>query len=764
MSIENVIEICVAIDIAILGIAYPIIVDKISNIGDKYHSQYISVLFNNEFPQKSLKIVFKGREYKVTIFKLLLFFTLVSFLFIIFKIEPLWGWDNWLINNSANLIVITFSLILTILFFLWLDKVILFNGKSSSLLIHIVKKHDALPEDDNEIRQYYLKAINEITYYAVEKQDEHLQETLLEFYHKTFAKIRRNHTKNVPLEYPVDLYFMVNKLNEESTVIQNRKLRAIEHRAVSGVWLLGEDFEEIIISKETYGWLWRNIYTICDYPRLVKMFWANSSQFYDFRLQPILQDYNFEANEIINNVEVERRDRERKNFIEFHYALGGLIYYRKKYELLKYFFEYSQSQPPNYVLLPESMTEIFYWFEHFRNEFKNIGRPIDLKYYFPELDNLGNRRQVNYWICSYLTILFIRQYSLNQYYIYQNFTDLPNLPNNIRELGNWLDSISFFEKCLNDVIGNDELIKDLGYKELVVEKKEAFEQFIEDLKDQITNAIGEQKLNAELSQEMIKHFFESSNPILTKAFEVYKPVFIPLDAEHNEGRLKLSLSGAITLESKSAFTENDIPHLNYDTFFANSIVRESIKRYIPNSFIVAKTKRYLLRREDIIASISKLIGENPEIIIVGVNLQYRVHEILENSNFKDRVIPIPSTEYNSQDLLFVLRKGDLPAIEHKDLMDDEKEKLKLVLINNELKIYASVIDINKEENKEIKDKWNLDNEPDNRDLKIQLALSFLSVIHWKDSREVIQINITSEFREQGIPNHINDIEPLGNNR
>ena len=163
-----------------------------------------------------------------------------------------------------------------------------------------------------------------------------------------------------------------------------------------------------------------------------------------------------------------------------------------------------------------------------------------------------------------------------------------------------------------------------------------------------------------------------------------------------------------------------------------------------------------------ITSISKLIGENSEIIIVGVNIQYRVREILENSSFKDRIIHIPSTEYNSQDLLFVLRKDDLPAIEHKDLLDDEKEELKLVPINNELKIYASVIDINKEENKEIKDKWNLDNEPDNLDLKIQIALSFLSVIHWKDSREVIQINITSEFREQGIPNNINDIEPLGN--
>lgn len=760
MSIENVIEICVALDIAILGIAYPIIVDKISNIGDKYQSQYIPVLFNNEFPQKSLKFPYNEKEYKVTIFKLFLVFTLISFLFIIFKTEPLCGWDNWLINNSANLIVITFSLVLTILFFLWLDKVILFNGKSTSLLIHIVKKYDTLSED-NEIKQYYLKAINEITYYAVEKQDEHLQETLLEFYFKTFANIRRSHTKDQPLKYPVDLYFMVNKLNEESTVVENRKLRAIEHRAVSGIWLLGEDYEEIIISEETYKWLWGNIYTICDYPRLVKMFWANSSQYYYFRLQPIRQDYDYATGEIINKAEVEKREKERKRFIEFHYALGGLVYYRKKYDLLKYFFEYSQSQPPNYVLLPESMTEIFYWFEHFRNEFKNIGTPIDLKYYFPELDNLGNRRQVNYWICSYLTILFIRQYSLNQYYTYQNFTDLPNLPDDILELGNWLDSISFFEKCLNDVIENEELITALGYKDLVLVKKETFKQFIEHLKVEITNKIGEQKRNAELSQEMITHFYESSSPILTEAFEVYNSVFSPLDDEHKKGRLKLSVRGAIALMSKSAFTENDIPHLDYDTFFASSIARENIKRYIPNSFIVAKTKRYLLRREDLITSVSKLIGENPEIIIVGVNIQYRVREILENSSFKDRIIHIPSTEYNSQDLLFVLRKDDLPAIEHKDLLDAEKEELKLVPINKELKIYASIIDINKEENKEIKDKWSLDNEPDNLDLKVQLALSFLSVIHWKDSREVIQINITSEFREQGIPNHINDIEPLG---
>ena len=41
MEITYIIEICVAIIIALLSIAYPIIVDKTSNIGEKYNSEYV---------------------------------------------------------------------------------------------------------------------------------------------------------------------------------------------------------------------------------------------------------------------------------------------------------------------------------------------------------------------------------------------------------------------------------------------------------------------------------------------------------------------------------------------------------------------------------------------------------------------------------------------------------------------------------------------------------------------------------------------------
>lgn len=218
MTIEYIIEICVPIDIAILSIAYPIIIDKTSSIGDKYSSEYIPVLFNNEFPQKTVIVKFNKKECGTSFLKLTIFATLISFIFIIFKFEDLFGCNNWFINNSAKLIVLLFTISLIVLFFIWLGKVALYNGKSITLLTHLIKNYNKT-KADTEIKSYYLKAINELAFYAIEKQDEHLQETLLEFYYTLFAIIRKNHDKSKPLVYPFDLYFLVSKLNE--IVVEN---------------------------------------------------------------------------------------------------------------------------------------------------------------------------------------------------------------------------------------------------------------------------------------------------------------------------------------------------------------------------------------------------------------------------------------------------------------------------------------------------------------------------------------------------------------
>jgi hypothetical protein len=455
MSIENIVEICVAIDIAILGIAYPIIIDKISNIGDKYSSEYIPVLFNNVFPQRGLRLKFRKGFCEISYLKLTLYITIVSFLPLIFKSLPLFGWDNWFISNSAHLIVFSFSTLLTIFFFIWLDKVLLYNGRATTLLVNVIANYNR-QKNDTEMKSYHLKAINEMTYYAIEKQDEHLQEHLLRFYHHVFSEIRRSHDKSKPLDYPVDLYFLVYRLNSQLIDSQNKKLLKIEHRAVSGIWLLGE-FDEVPISGETYRWLWININVICDTERFIRMYWARASQHFDYRLPRIHPEFDAQRN-ISNSLEIEQREQDRKKFLEMHFALGGLLLYRKQYESLKYIFEYTQSEPPKYVLLPDTMTDIFYWFEYFHNDFSH-DMPIDSRYNFRELDNLGSSKQVSFWICSYLVLLFIRQYSLYQYYTFQSFTSRPDLPKTATELNNWLDAVLRFRKCLSRLLKNEELFR-----------------------------------------------------------------------------------------------------------------------------------------------------------------------------------------------------------------------------------------------------------------------------------------------------------------
>lgn len=493
------------------------------------------------------------------------------------------------------------------------------------------------------------------------------------------------------------------------------------------------------------------------------MFWANSSQYFDYRLQAEIPDYDFHQARVVNKEQIDKRNEERDRFIEFHYALGGILLYRKQYKTLNYFFEYSQSQPPKYVLLPQTTTQIFDWFDYFRNEFKQK-TSIDLKYYFPELDNLGNSSQVNYWICTYIATLFLRQYSLDKYYTYQDFTTLPHLSDDVLELSSLLDSVSYFEEYLKDVLVNKQLIEDIGFEKIVELNRNDFFIFISNLKDAIKSKIGQQKFNANLSDDKISLFYSKSNEIISKAFEVYKPIFIEKDEEHLKSKLKLSIKGERTLMSKSAFVDNDMHNSNYDSFFADTIATYNIKRFIPNTFLVARTKRYLFNKDNILLALIKIVGNNNDtVIIIVLNVSYQLQEVLEKSNYKSCIQYIPSIEPDSQDMLFVLQKNDLPAIEHIELEKVEETEFQLVSINKDLKLYASIIDINVEKNSTIKDKWNSRIEPDNEDLKVQLCIAFLSIIYFKNEREIIQINIASEYREQGIQNDINDIEPLSIN-
>lgn len=751
-EIDNIVSICVALDIAIIGIAYPIIVDKISNIGSKYSSDYLSELFENEFPQKKIKIL----EWAISYFIFAIYATVISFIPLVFKFKPLFGWEKyWIVNNSADLLVFVTTSVLVILFFIWLNKVSLYNHKSTKLLNYLVSKYNDFKDSDVE-ENYHLKTINEFAYYAIRNQDTHIQKTLVSFYFDEFYKLQKSHDNNIPLIYPIDLYQLNYNVTSELVDSRNNKLRVLEHRAVSGIWILGEGFNAISISKESYIWLWRNINLIVERTDFVKIYWERAYQHYDQKLTHIEgEEYSLETNQYSNQQVIDKRIEERKEFLEFNYAFGGLLMFKQNYNALRFLFNHSTSLPPSYVLLPMNMTEIFEVLNHFSENNYSLEINLEFKYPFSGLDDYWGQK-IRFWINSYMALLFIRQFSLRPYMTFHDFTGLPNLPNKTNELNYWHRNILVFENNLGKVKSNKELMDILGFTPIIDEdtRGNTFLAFLEDLKSKIQEKIKYNENNITLYEPKVEQFNSKTDEILENAFNKYQIIQNPKDLSKEEDVTKFGVNGLQTNYPKQAFSEDD-SQIDYDTFFAKQVVKSRLDYFIPNSFLAARTKRYLFKESDLSSAIKKFKIDSNYVIIV-INPSFGKLDLI--NEFGDFVINLKSTNNRVQDTFFLLKKSDLPTIKNLQFEESEIEADSLTTRKNN--VYTSVLDLNLNENKEIRERW-LDREAES-DLRkqVQITVAFKTIIIWKNQRNVIQINLYSKFLEQGIISELKDIKAI----
>ena len=758
--INDIVNICVPLIAVLLGTAYPIILNNISNIGEKYHSKYLLVLFKQEPFQKKRGVTMKSFQFKLDLFQWFLIFSLGSLTFLIFEFKPLI--NIWIINNSANLLVFVLTLSLLIIFFLWLKEVSLYTGDIIKLLEYLTKKYHK--ESDTDRKQYILMSINEITINAVEKNDKRIEEDILNFYTELRTKLRKEYKDNLidkdksnteGVLYPFYYHEFIRELIKVFIEGSDDNFISLQHHITNGSFLIPNDFQYIKISEDTYNNLWYNITLIRNNPDYISKFWAHSNQYFWTELKDI-ERYLDNS----NKGEVEEREQERKRFLEFHYAVGGLLLYSKNYEALKYIFSYSQQSPPDYKLLPYDMKELFEWIEFFRNEYKQIPKffiGYD-RYRFPNLDSVGTNKQVVFWICCYLCVLFIRQYKLLKTLYYSNTTNQPylnDLP--LMELYNWKESIAYFKFCLNKVLEDREALEQLELWNTYELKYSEIDKFIIELEQSIDEHISDKKERAELSQKKIEQFYASSKEILENCLEEYLPINNPEDFDTD---FKVTFLGQRTLSNKSFFVDDDIPCMGFDSSLANLISSYSIPRDISNSFLIAKTNRYLLNNNNLLEGMDRIIQDKEDIVIIVFSGGYETTQKIENSKYKENIIRLPAIDFRNT--IFILEKSNLPEIEKSDISEEVKQELKVKKISDKWNIYGTVIDINLPENEAIKEKWIDDINYYQKENKLQILLGLLFVGHikFKSDRKIIQININNEFEELGTENKLSDLEPL----
>lgn len=616
----------------------------------------------------------------------------------------------------------------------------------------------------------YFSALSDLLLQSIRNQQTNVSKTLSDFFYTAFRQVR-DQFKNEPVVYPAAYYELVHKAIEELAILKEKRNYLLEHRTAGGIWLLGE-LQGSEISETTYSWMWNNLLLAIRYQQddLIMNHWETCHQYYSYNLPYIYQEDDRSLNnfQVSNQEAVDKRNSERERFIEFHYALGGLLTYKERYSCIKRMFNYTQSQPPKYELLPESMYEIFKFYADIRDPYERKYPWISHKYHFPESSGIGADSVIKKWIMSYMAILFLRQYSIYPYLITMRPLDFPPTPNTQSEIKQWIEGLDFFKRLVNEHLQNNVLLKTLNLdfitQEWCNENNKLYPiVFIDTFKTNLEDAYNVNALNLALSAEKVNQFENSTTLIIEAAIEKLQPIknTTPIQDENSD---KWYVNGQRMLQDKDAFSANpEVHHIDFDSFLA-SVVSSNIKDVLVETFLRKTSQSYLLKPEDIFRAIDKLSIDKSYIIVTfGLNLDYYINhfQVPELSRNKYRKTDIHS--FGGSQLvrksLFVLKKSDLPNISTRQIDENTIAKYSLKKISKNLNLYSSVIDMNATTDEIFNE--NKENKSDDELRKsVLLSIVISTELKWKKNIDVIELRQYSEYFQKGITNKLDEVKSM----
>ncbi|RWU05057.1 hypothetical protein [Pedobacter chitinilyticus] len=739
-------EICITFIAALVGVAYPILLEVVSRLDEKYGSLVIVNLFKEEIEWK--------------LFRLMLFTSLFCVLvYIVLNVPYLAITTNICFTNMFISAFIISTTVLIIVFLFFVKKIIIYYSTNQVLQYFNQQK-------DNEDHIYF-QATSDILNLSIKKQDTVTAKTASEFIYKNFRNIRVLNS-GIQVQYPNAYYQAVHKIIQELIYSRDERFIYLEHRTIGGVWYLGEH-ERAKIHEDTFGWLWHGLVLAVKHDRddMVMHYWSVAHQYFMYELSSIHPNH-VRMNEqfvVQNAQEVDDREEERSRFLEFNYALGGLLMYRGRHKCLKRIFEYTTSLPPSYDLLPLWMNEVFQLYFKFRDPYDYNFPFINNRYYFPEVEGIQGENAVKFWICKYAALLFIRQYSIIPYLSFMEPLRYPFIPEKQNEKRLWIENLDHFKTLIENILNDGALLNDVGFGYInsqwfIDEGKTSPQDFIENLKQEVSQAYDNTELNQPISDAKRQSFIDGTKNILSKVINEYKS---KLNSEIEEEYKSWFVPSINMVSEKSAFSDNqDVHHTNYDTFLAAEQANR-ISMSVSETFHLKYTERFLLKTPDLFKALDRLALDPKKFVIVnfGIELNYQINY--------EKIDGLTATQYKSLEIItfdnfnrammnptfFVLEKRHLPALVCKQIAQDQLQKYSLTEIDEELHIYASVIDLNLNDD--------LRNELEAEDIYPNLRKSALLYIgtpieiRWAKNIKMLALSQFSEFRNRGVANDAGDV-------
>jgi flagellar hook-basal body complex protein FliE len=668
------------------------------------------------------------------------------------------GRFNFLLDHSAIILLVVSTTVVICYFLLFIKKILVYLTPMS-FLPYLIRQHD---KDNSKEQNNYVsfRAVSDILILSIRKEDQILATTITDFMYRQFRSIR-DQSKGQAVEYPNAFYKIIYDTIGELAVSNSRKVSFGIDGAAGSSWMLGE-LQATSISNVTYSWMWQNLKLCLLYNKedFVVRHWQNAHQFMGTQLSRLPPQLDFETGDRLNDAAIVARDSERRLFFEFHLALGALILHQRRCLLLRRLFRYTQSSPPRFELLPSTMSEIFYDYFRYTDVF-NV-TPLDIRFPFPNAEGVGADDEINSAIRNYLALLYIRQFTLQKFYVYEDPLAMPNVPVSQREKKKWIDNIQLLELQVEALLKDKELMNAVDFGHLT---DEWFQQrnivhpltWIRTFKEALENAFVQTENEQQVSNEKVEAFKEAARKIVIPVMDDTATLFSVSTAATGESK-RFYIGGELQLFDKADFAvDQPAEHINFDTFLASRLAQK-IPAAVSQSFVVITRKYFLLQPDEIPSALSKM-KFNPEVDVIvccSARILQRLRSVKGSWN-ETSIIELTGSNFQIVgDSIFVCKRDDLPKIEFLDINSDWKEQYKLEKLSLGHHLYGSVIDLFRES--QLLQAVSETNNGADLQKKVAVSLFINGQITWKTASQVVQIEAFSPYGRKGIPQNLSDIE------
>lgn len=453
---------------AVFGMAYPLILQAIERIDQKYTSSVLSTDLRKRWQFKAFNIL------------IIVCIACVGILAYVLECVSNKWWKYGVVSVAVFLI-----LLLMIDVVLLVQQII--DYYSPKDLLGLLKKNAKKMDAD---------ALLDLAKFAAKTDDFMLHVDSLSEIASLFYEEQQKAPKDKPVEYSPELYDILSKVAKrvgDPTLFDDR------YNYIGILATVYNHSSEGGLSQNTLLRTWEMVNRAAKVGNTgwFRDYWTYADQYYRF--------YKL-------NGRTPLSDNNLKEFYRYHVMMGGLLIYFKRYDWLTHIMRFSQSQPEKFELIPGTLGRIFemVWLVDELNE-----KPFGLykKYQFMGLEEGAKIDDaIAGYTYQYLALLIIRLWTYNDYNI--NYVDPFILPavddqyveNNER----MINRVEWMKKNVERWYSNG-LITEFGLRNVpdINDVKSKLDEYIVILKQKIIeiearDEIDEHKSNV-IRDEMIVH-------------------------------------------------------------------------------------------------------------------------------------------------------------------------------------------------------------------------------------------------------------------